>query len=114
MERERIAIFRRNLPFIVRDEDTVGRILSHPDNHFIERRDGSGELIGLSVVNRDTILLLCVDRAYRRQGVGTRALRDMGMREAYLSYTYSGLDRLYGAAGYRIKVFYMMAEKKLV
>lgn len=71
MEQERIAIFRRNLPFIVRDDDTVKRILNHTDNHFIERRDEGGALIGLSVVNRDTILLLCVDRAYRRQGVGT-------------------------------------------
>lgn len=71
MEQERIAIFRRNLPFIVRDDDTVKRILNHTDNHFIEKRDEGGALIGLSVVNRDTILLLCVDRAYRRQGVGT-------------------------------------------
>ena len=43
--------------------------------------------------------------------LGTGALKDMGMREGYLSYTYSGLDRLYGAAGYQIKVFYMMAVK---
>lgn len=301
MERERINIFRRNLPFIVRDDWTVGRILSHVDNHFIEKRDEAGALIGLSVVNRNVILLLCVDEAYRRRGIGTwllkqseelireaghetcktgvgfdylmpgvptsvhyspvqniqlydgldssasaffekrgymhswekadcfdmrfdlkdlaqsswqigdtiqginyrfatlqdlegilactedacsefsvyyreegqyapegqarvlialkeqevcgalmvgpehgvpglgsigcttvkrkyqgqhiatnlvllgtRALRDMGLREGYLGYTYSGLDRLYGAAGYQIKVFYMMAEKKLV
>ncbi|MDE7223915.1 MAG: GNAT family N-acetyltransferase [Acetatifactor sp.] len=301
MEQERIDIFRRNLPFIVRDDGTVRRILSHPDNHFIEKRNEAGELTGLSVINRNVILLLCVDKTYRRQGtgtwlleqseelvrqagyetcragvgfdylmpgvptsthyfpaqnvrlydgldnsvstffedrgyrhswdnadcfdmrfdlkdlveapgqigdtiqgityrfatladlegilectedacsefgvyyrderqyasegkervliaikgqevcgalmvgpergvpglgsigcttvktsfqgqhiatnlvlLGTRALRDMGMREGYLSYTYSGLDRLYGAAGYQIKVFYMMAEKKFV
>lgn len=71
MEQERIDIFRRNLPFIVRDEGTVRRILSHPDNHFIEKRDDAGALIGLSVVNQNVILLLCVDEAYRRQGIGT-------------------------------------------
>jgi hypothetical protein len=35
------------------------------------------------------------------------------MKEAFLSYTYSGLDRLYGAAGYKINVYYMMAKKNL-
>ncbi len=45
--------------------------------------------------------------------LGTGALKEMGMEEAYLSYTYSGLDRLYGAAGFRIKVFFMMAQKQL-
>ena len=301
MEQERVDIFRRNLPFIVRDDGTVRRILDHPDNHYIEKRDERGALTGLSVVNQNVILLLCVDEAYRQQGtgtwlleqsekliceaghgtckvgvgfdylmpgvptsvhyfparnirlyadlndcasaffekrgykhswenadcfdmrfdlkdlvesacqigdtvqgityrfatladlegilectedacsefgvyyreegqyapdgeqrvlialkgqevcgtlmvgpeqgvpglgsigcttvkrscqgqhiatnlvlLGTRVLKDMGLREGYLSYTYSGLDRLYGAAGYQIKVFYMMAEKKLV
>lgn len=61
-----------------------------------------------------------VKRNYQGQHIATnlvlpgiRTLSDMGMREGYLGYTYSGLDRLYGAAGYRIKVFFMMAEKKL-
>ena len=71
MEQERIAIFRRNLPFIVRDDGTVRRIMSHPDNRFIEKRDEMGALIGLSVVNQNVIMLLCVDKAYRQQGIGT-------------------------------------------
>ncbi len=45
--------------------------------------------------------------------LGTSALRDAGMTDAYLGYTYTGLDRLYGYAGYRICTYYMMAEKKL-
>lgn len=53
MKQERVDIFRRNFPFLVRDDGTVRRILSHPDNRFIEKRDGTGGLIGLSVVNRD-------------------------------------------------------------
>lgn len=45
--------------------------------------------------------------------IGTRYLRDAGMQEGFLGYTYSGLDRMYGYAGYRICVYYMMAQKYL-
>ena len=45
--------------------------------------------------------------------VGTKHLKDTGLKDAYLSYTYSGLDHLYGYAGYRICAYFMMAEKTL-
>lgn len=45
--------------------------------------------------------------------IGTKYLKDAGMREAYLGYTYSGLDHMYGYAGYKICVYYMMAKKSL-
>lgn len=45
--------------------------------------------------------------------VGTKHLKDMGLDEAYLSYTYTGLDHMYGYAGYKICIYYMMAEKKI-
>lgn len=45
--------------------------------------------------------------------LGTAYLKERGLGEAYLGYTYSGLDYLYGQAGYKICVYYMMAEKKL-
>lgn len=35
------------------------------------------------------------------------------MHNAFLGYTYSGLDRLYGRAGYRICVYYFMAKKNI-
>ena len=44
---------------------------------------------------------------------GTHTLRDCGMESAYLGYTYTGLDKLYGTAGYRICCYYMMAKKSL-
>lgn len=45
--------------------------------------------------------------------IGTRKLKEAGMKEAFLSYTYSGLDKMYGYAGYKICVYYMMAKKRL-
>ena len=46
--------------------------------------------------------------------LGTKYLKEAGMKEAYLGYTYTGLDRLYGYAGYKICVYYMMAKKNLL
>ena len=43
--------------------------------------------------------------------LGTRYLKDLGLKEASLSYTYSDLDILYGASGYEISTYYFMGEK---
>jgi len=45
--------------------------------------------------------------------IGTKYLKDAGMKEAYLGYTYSGLDHMYGYAGYKICIYYMMAKRML-
>lgn len=44
---------------------------------------------------------------------GTKYLKDIGLKNASLSYTYSGLDKLYGAAGYEISANFFMGEKQL-
>ena len=44
---------------------------------------------------------------------GNRYLRDIGLRRGFLGYTYSGLDRMYGYAGYKICCYYFMGEKTL-
>ncbi len=44
---------------------------------------------------------------------GTAYLKETGLRRSFIGYTYSGLQRLYGRAGYRICTYYFMAEKKL-
>lgn len=44
---------------------------------------------------------------------GTVCLKQAGMRSAFLGYTYSGLDKLYGRCGYRICMYYYMARKNL-
>lgn len=45
--------------------------------------------------------------------LGTKYLKDIGLKNASLSYTYSGLDVLYGASGYEISTYYFMGEKKI-
>ena len=45
--------------------------------------------------------------------LGTKALKEAGLPRAYLGYTYSGLEHLYGKAGYKVSCYYAMAEKNL-
>ena len=40
-------------------------------------------------------------------------IKDIGLKKANLSYTYTGLDKLYGYSGYKISCYYMMARKSL-
>jgi len=46
--------------------------------------------------------------------LGNKALKEQGIKEGYLGYTYSGLDKMYGYAGYKICIYYNMAKKELV
>lgn len=46
--------------------------------------------------------------------IGTKYLKDIGMQYGYLGYTYTGLDKMYGASGYCITNRYMMAVKSFV
>ena len=45
--------------------------------------------------------------------LGTKFLKDIGLVHANLSYTYSNLDKMYGASGYKISTYYLMGEKTL-
>ncbi len=45
--------------------------------------------------------------------LGTRLLKERGMRAALIGYTYSSLEKLYGLAGYEICRYYMIARKPL-
>lgn len=45
--------------------------------------------------------------------LGTKYLKDIGLSNANLSYTYTGLDKLYGDSGYEINCYYMMGKKKI-
>lgn len=73
---ELYALFRRNFPYIIREEATARAILAHPDNHYIERRDDSGRLYAASVVNANAIILLAVDEDRRKTGVGSALLAE--------------------------------------
>lgn len=44
---------------------------------------------------------------------GTKYLKSLGLKHGYLGYTYSGLDKMYGYAGYQICVYYGMAQKTI-
>lgn len=70
------GIFRRNFPYISRKEETINEILDNKDNFIIEKRNDNNELLGLSIINKNTILMLCVEKEYRNKGIGTYLLNE--------------------------------------
>jgi len=88
--------------------------------------DGS-TIVGALVVSRETegeglgsIGCTAVRNAWQGRKIatnmimlGAKSLHAAGMREGYLGYTYSGLDKLYGRAGYSVSALYFMAKKSL-
>ena len=91
---ELLDIYHRNFPNNVRDEKIVKKILSNPDNHILEKRV-DGKLVGVSIINKNTILMICVDEDYRHSGVGTKLLNES---EAYILN--HGFDKVNVGAGY--------------
>lgn len=74
MNNELLEIYERNFPYIIRAKETVLHILNNADNIILEQRDEHNALIGVSVINKNTILLLCVDEQHRNKGIGSRLL----------------------------------------
>ncbi len=74
--KEIIKMFRKEFPYIDREEKTLKDILSNKDNHFIERRDKNNNLIAISIVNQNVILFFCVDERFRKKGIGTVLLKE--------------------------------------
>lgn len=95
MNQELYDLYKRNFPFIVRNRQTVMRILGNEDNVIIERRDRQHKLIGASVINQNTILLLCVDAEHRNKGIGTELLN-----ESEQIITEHGYDKITVGAGF--------------
>ena len=87
-----------------------------------------GRIVGTLIVSKETegedtgnVGCTCVATVETHQGIatkmvmlGTRYLKDIGLKHASLSYTYSNLDKMYGASGYSISTYYFMGEKPLL
>lgn len=69
-------MFKKNFPFIVRNEQEALAIINNPQNKIIEVNDNSGKLIGVSIIHKNTILMLCVNKEYRNRGIGNNLLND--------------------------------------
>ncbi len=86
-----------------------------------------GEIVGTLIVSFEkegegigSIGCTAVKPSHRRKGIasnlvviGTSYLKEAGLKEAFLGYTYSGLDKLYARAGYKISTYYFMAKKEI-
>ncbi len=95
MTNELSFLFRRNFPFIVREEAKVREILENKECIIIEKRNERNDLIGAAVVHSNTILMLCVDKEYRKRGIGSELLNraEQAIKEA-------GYEEVTVGAGY--------------
>ncbi|MBE6612166.1 MAG: GNAT family N-acetyltransferase [Ruminococcaceae bacterium] len=96
------------------------------ENQRILVAEDAGEIVGTLIVSFGTegagigsVGCTSVKHSHRGRHIGvnltihgTKALHDGGMKTAFLGYTYSGLDVMYGYAGYKICQYYMMASKE--
>lgn len=73
---EIFEIYKRNFPYINREEKTIKEIISNENNIFFERRNDDGKLIACAIVNKNTILLLVVDKEYQNKGIGKFLLEE--------------------------------------
>ena len=79
-------------------------------------------IVSIETEGKDTgnVGCTCVATQESHQGIattmvmlGTKCLKDIGLMYANLSYTYSNLDKMYGASGYEISTYYLMGVKTL-
>jgi len=74
MLQEYLSIFRRNLPYVIRTDESALALFSHEKCRFLEKRDDNGALLALLCYCDNVILLLCVDEPYRKRGWGSELL----------------------------------------
>ncbi len=95
MNEELYEMYKRNFPNNIRNVQTEKDILFNPNNHLIIRKNNYNKLCAISLINENTIILLCVDKEYRNQGLGSSLLDES---ESYILD--KGYDKLNIGAGY--------------
>jgi ribosomal protein S18 acetylase RimI-like enzyme len=88
----------------------------------------NNEVLGAIMVNFEeglhdntaTLDCLATEQKHRGKGIattlttlGTKHLKDIGIRDVYLCYTYTGIANMYRRIGYEICMEFFMGEKIL-
>lgn len=73
---EIFEIYKRNFPYINREEKTIKEIICNEKNIIFERKNDEGKLIACAIVNKNTIILLVVDKKYQNKGIGKSLLEE--------------------------------------
>ena len=69
-------IFKQNFPLCTRSAETAEKLLSSAANKVLKMHNSNGELIAVCVINKNNILMLCVNKEYRNQGIGSDLLKN--------------------------------------
>ena len=71
---EIFQLFQKNFFGVRRSEEKIKLILADEKNKII-RVEKNNALVGVSVINENTIYLLCVDAAFQNRGIGSDLLK---------------------------------------
>ena len=97
------------------------------NNQIVLVAEDNGEICGTLMISKETEApnmgsVGCTTTKHNHRGrgiattmvqIGTKYLKDLGYKYGHLGYTYTGLDKMYGKAGYKVTTKYFMAEKAL-
>lgn len=81
MIKEIYELYEQCFPGVIRARQYVENLLGRPDNYMITK-EADGRLIGVSMIHKNTVFLLCVAPEFRRQGIGAQLLQES---EAYIA-----------------------------
>ena len=71
---EYVMLFERNFPYVIREKEVLHSLLQKDAGEWFEKRNEKGDLIAALLLHQNTVFMLCVDAAYRGQGIGTALL----------------------------------------
>lgn len=104
------------------------KLYQQTNNQRVLVAEKGNKIVGCIIVSVETeakdlgnVGCTCVRFSETHQGIGTNLvilgtqyLHNIGLKNASLGYTYSGLDKMYGNANYKISCYYMMATKEII
>lgn len=75
MADEIFTLYKNCFSYSSKDDTTIHKIIADPYNHILTYSI-SEKLVGVSIINKNVIYLLCVDENHRNMGIGNKLLED--------------------------------------
>jgi len=75
MSDEIFSLYKNCFSYYSQNDTIVNKIIANPNNHILTYLVNQ-KIVGVSVINKNVIYLLCVDKNYRNRGIGNKLLED--------------------------------------
>ena len=68
-------LYEKCFPGVIRAKEHVEFLMGRPDNYII-KKEAEGRLIGVSMIHKNNVFLLCVAPEFQRRGIGSQLLQE--------------------------------------